>query len=75
MTEQEAKKFVIAVIEAGSDIAAIGQIGYVLAEPVDPTDDEAWHRIGRVAEAFGDVSHLKEDIIAYLHQIGRVEEV
>ncbi|MBY5321494.1 hypothetical protein HFN11_14555 [Rhizobium leguminosarum] len=75
MSEQEAKKFVIAMIEAGSNIAAIGRIGYVTVEPVDPTDEEAWHRIGRVAEAFGDVSHLRQDIIAYLHKIGRVEEI
>ncbi|MBY3515708.1 hypothetical protein ACCS67_15805 [Rhizobium brockwellii] len=53
MTEQEAKKFVIAMIEAGSDIAAIGRVGYVTVEPADPSDYEAWHRIGRVSEAFG----------------------
>lgn len=75
MSEQEAKKFVIAMIEAGSNIQAIGWIGYVIVEPVDPDDEEAWHRISRVADAFGDVTHLKDDIIAYLHKIGRVEEI
>ncbi|WP_208246226.1 hypothetical protein WGT02_32850 (plasmid) [Rhizobium sp. T1470] len=75
MTEEKAKKFVIAMIEAGSDIAAVGRIGYVTVEPVDPTDDEAWHRIDRVAATFGDVSHLQDDIIAYLHRLGRVEEI
>ncbi|TAU94577.1 hypothetical protein ELI38_00465 [Rhizobium leguminosarum] len=55
--------------------SSVGQIGYVTVEPVDPSDEEAWHRIGRVVEAFGDVGHLKKDIIAYLYQIGRVEEI
>ena len=75
MSEQEAKKFVIAMIEAGSNIQAIGSIGYVMAEPDDPDDEEAWFRISRVASAFGDVTSLKRDIIAYLHKIGRVEEI
>lgn len=75
MSQQDTKKFVIAMIEAGSNIQAIGWIGYVIVEPVDPSDEEAWHRVSRVADAFGDVKELKDDIIAYLHKIERVEEV
>ncbi|MDR6820414.1 hypothetical protein J2X76_005611 [Neorhizobium sp. 2083] len=75
MTKEEIKAFVIAMIEAGSNIQAVGKIGYVLAEPVDPTDKEAYRRIELVSSAFGERDHLKEDIIAYLHEIGRVVEI
>ncbi len=75
MTKDEVSAFVIAMIEAGSNIQAIGTIGYVLAEPVDPTDKEAYRRIELVSSAFGERDHLKEDIIAYLHEIGRVIKI
>lgn len=75
MTRDEVKAFVDAMIEAGSNIQAIGTVGYVLAEPVDLDDGEAYARIELVSEAFGERDHLKEDIIAYLHEIGRVVEV
>ncbi|CDZ66609.1 Hypothetical protein NGAL_HAMBI2605_48850 [Neorhizobium galegae bv. orientalis] len=75
MTKEEVKTFVVAMIEAGSNIQAIGTVGYVLAEPVDPEDGEAYARIELVSESFGERDHLKEDIIAYLHQIGRVVEI
>lgn len=75
MTQGEVKAFVDAMIEAGSNIQAIGTVGYVLAEPVDIDDAEAYARIELVSEAFGERDHLKEDIIAYLHEIGRVVEV
>jgi hypothetical protein len=75
MTKEEVKAFVTAMIEAGSNIQAIGTVGYVLAEPVDPTDREAYRRIELVSSAFGERDHLKEDIIAYLHEIGRVVDI
>ncbi|CDZ27778.1 hypothetical protein [Neorhizobium galegae] len=75
MTKDEVEAFVAAMIEAGSNIQAIGTIGYVLAEPVDPTDREAYRRIELVSSAFGERDHLKDDIIAYLHEIGRVVEI
>ncbi|KAB1110012.1 hypothetical protein NOJ05_30640 [Neorhizobium galegae] len=75
MTKDEVEAFVAAMIEAGSNIQAIGTIGYVLAEPVDPTDREAYRRIELVSSAFGERDHLKADIIAYLHEIGRVVEI
>jgi transcriptional regulator NrdR family protein len=75
MTKDEIEAFVATMIEAGSNIQAIGTIGYVVVEPVDPTDKEAYRRIALVSSAFGDRDHLKEDIIAYLHEIGRVVEI
>jgi len=75
MTKDEVSAFVTAMIEAGSNIQAIGKIGYVLAEPVDPTDKDAYRRIELVSLAFGGRDHLKEEIIAYLHRIGRVVDI
>lgn len=34
MSKQQAKSFILAMIEAGSNIQAIGKTGYVRAEPV-----------------------------------------
>ncbi len=72
MSKQQAKSFVLAMIEAGSNIQAIGKRGYVLAEPVVIDDQEACERIDRVAERFGNVTHLKQDIIDHLIEMGRV---
>jgi hypothetical protein len=51
MTKEEVKAFVTAMTEAGSNIQAIERVGYVLAEPVDPTDREAYRRIQLVSSA------------------------
>jgi hypothetical protein len=72
MTKDEVEAFVAAMIEAGSNIQAIGTVGYVVAEPVDPTDEEAYRRIELVSKAFGERDHLKYEIVAYLTKIGRV---
>jgi hypothetical protein len=72
MTKDEVEAFVAAMIEAGSNIQAIGTVGYVVAEPVDPTDKEAYRRIELVSKAFGERGHLKYEIVAYLTKIGRV---
>ncbi|WP_037088627.1 hypothetical protein [Neorhizobium vignae] len=72
MTHDEIEAFVAAMIEAGSNIQAIGTVGYVVAEPVDPDDKEADRRIELVSRAFGERDHLKHEIIAYLTKNGRV---
>ncbi|CDZ51693.1 Hypothetical protein NGAL_HAMBI2427_42750 [Neorhizobium galegae bv. orientalis] len=72
MTKNEIEAFVAAMIEAGSNIQAMGTIGYVLAEPVNPTDRDAYRRIELVSSAFGERNHLKDEIIACLHELGRV---
>jgi hypothetical protein len=61
--------------EAGSNIQAIVTVGYVLAEPADPTDREACPRIEFVSSAFGERDHVKSELIAYLHELGRVGEI
>ncbi|WP_105435669.1 hypothetical protein [Neorhizobium tomejilense] len=75
MTKEEIEAFVIAMIEAGSNVQAIGTTGYVVVEPVDPTDREAYRRIELVSSAFGERDHLKDEIIVYLHELGRVVEI
>lgn len=54
MTKDEVRAFVAAMIEAESNIQAIGTVGHVLAEPVDPDQGEAYARIELVSEAFGE---------------------
>ncbi|CAN7623353.1 hypothetical protein [Neorhizobium sp. LjRoot104] len=75
MTKDEIEAFVTAMIEAGSNVQVVGTIGYVVAEPVDPTDREAYGRIALVSSAFGERDHLKDEIIAYLHEVGRLVDI
>jgi hypothetical protein len=75
MSKKEAKSFVTAMIEAGSNIQAIGTTGYVLAEPVDLDDEPAYARIEEVSSRFPDRDGIKREIIDYLHKLGRVAEV
>lgn len=72
MSEEKAKRFVIAMIEAGSNVSAIGHSGYVIAEPVDVQDEAAYERIEAVSHRFADRDAYKDAIIAFLHEIGRV---
>jgi hypothetical protein len=65
--------YVNSMIEAGSNIQAIGRMGYVIAEPNCTWDDAAVARINDLYDRFGPVCHLKDEIIAYLHHLGRVE--
>jgi hypothetical protein len=75
MSKKEAKSFVTAMIEAGSNIQAIGTTGYVLAEPVDLDDEPAYARIEEVSRRFPERDGIKREIIDYLHKLGRVAEV
>jgi hypothetical protein len=75
MSEKEARRFVTAMIEAGSNIQAIGTTGYVLAEPVDLDDEPAYERIEAVSSRFPDRDDMKQEIIGYLHKMGRVAVV
>jgi hypothetical protein len=72
MSKKEAERFVIAMIEAGSDIQAIDRRGYVVIEPVDLQDRQAHDRIEAVASRFPNRDHIEQDIIDYLNAIGRV---
>jgi hypothetical protein len=75
MSAREAKRFVTAMIEAGSNIQAIGTTGYVLAEPIDLDDEPAYDRIEAVSKRFPDRDDMKKEIIDCLHKMGRVEDV
>jgi hypothetical protein len=74
MRAKEAKRFIIAMIEAGSNAQAIGTTGYVIAEPVDLDDLDAYSRIEAVSKRFPDRASMKQDIIACLREMGRFEE-
>ncbi|MNL84543.1 hypothetical protein D3C87_2125430 [compost metagenome] len=63
------------MIEAGSNIQAIGTTGYVLAEPVDLDDEPAYDRIEAVSKRFPDRDDMKKEIIACLNKMGRVAQV
>lgn len=75
MSKKEAKSFIIAMIEAGSNIQAIGTTGYVLAEPVDLDDLPAYDRIEAVSKRFPERDEMKKTIIDCLHKMGRVAVV
>lgn len=75
MSEKKAKSFITAMIEAGSNIQAIGTTGYVLAEPVDLDDAPAYDRIEAVSKRFPDRDDMKLEIIDCLHKMGRVAVV
>ena len=72
MSKHQAEIFVNAMIEAGSNIQAVGREFYVVDEPGDPGDLIAWGRIEAVAAAFPDRGVLKGEIIDYLHKRGRI---
>jgi hypothetical protein len=59
MTQDQVKEFVDAMIDARSNIQAMGMVGYVLAEPVDLSDRDACRRIEAASLAFGERDHLK----------------
>lgn len=74
MSKEIAIIFVHAMIEAGSDIKAIGRNHYVVIDPVDMENDTAQNRINELAKRFGARDHLKDQIIEHLHELGRVIE-
>lgn len=71
MTRETARRYVGALIAVGSDISAVGTDYYVIVDQCDPSDKHAQRRIEKVTNTFGDMTHLKSEIIAYLHAIGR----
>ena len=75
MSRMEAQVFVNAMIEAGSDIAAIGHHSYFLADPVDLENEAAYQRIELVASSFPNRDNILSDIVACLHEIGRVVDI
>lgn len=64
--------YVHSMIEAGSNIQAIGYWDFMIAEPVESGNFKAHLRIEKLAHAFGPVEHIKRDIIEYLRHLNRV---
>ncbi|MDP9813018.1 hypothetical protein J2W42_005889 [Rhizobium tibeticum] len=65
-----AKAYVDAVIEAGGDIVVVGPHAYVIARTINGTSSKS----DEVLDRFGNVTHLKKEIIAYLRKLGRTIE-
>ena len=65
--------FVEAVTATGCNITAIGPTFYVLGDgdPPESRRDEVWPLSERLSEEMGKREHLRNQIVAYLHSIGR----
>jgi hypothetical protein len=73
MSEDDVPDFVEAVAATGCDITAIGDHSYTLgdADLPEPKCDEVQVELESITRRFGDRDHLKYEIIAYLHSVGR----
>lgn len=73
MTEDEIPQFVDEVLATGCDILAIGADGYVIADCDLPEDvsKAAEPALERVTDKYFARDHLKDQIVEYLHSIGR----
>jgi hypothetical protein len=69
MKATEIHAFVDQVIEAGCDICAVGDRGYVLGDVEEMV--AAADELERIGEEFGDRDFLLPEIVAYLRSIGR----
>ena len=74
MTEDEIPAFVQEIAATGCNILAVGEDSYVLADADLPDDvyDAIEPEIQRISEKYGRRDHLRLQIAAYLHSIGRV---
>lgn len=77
MQEKDIPAFVQAVVDAGCNICAIGNLGYVFGD-ADFTPAQ-WRavepQLRRIAEIYGERDHLMNEIAVYLRSIGRHVEV
>ncbi|WP_292329125.1 hypothetical protein [Mesorhizobium sp.] len=69
MKASDIPAWVGAMIEAGCDICAIDEFGYVICDIKNPRKQR--RKVDRVCGQFGERGHLKFEIIAYLRSIGR----
>ncbi|WP_313618759.1 hypothetical protein [Agrobacterium sp.] len=74
MDEDDIPAFVDAVLATGCDIVAIGDNAYTLgdADLPEPRCDEVQDELEAITQKFGERNHLKDEIISYLHSIGRI---
>ncbi|WP_159952409.1 hypothetical protein [Rhizobium sp. 18065] len=73
MNKTEIPKFVDEILATGTPIVAVGHDVYVFAEAdVQIEDlDRVENEVHEVCERYGERDHLRQDIVAYLRQIGR----
>jgi hypothetical protein len=73
MTEADIPAFVEAVAATGCDITAIRDHSYTIGDVdlPEPKCDEVQADLDAITRRFGDRDHLKEEIIVYLHSVGR----
>tara|TARA_R110002020_G_scaffold170523_4_gene360289 strand:- start:9150 stop:9404 length:255 start_codon:yes stop_codon:yes gene_type:complete len=71
--EDQIADFVREVAATGCNICAIGDHHYLIGDAdLSPTDYEAIEpELDRIWKEYGERDHLKSEIIAYLHLIGR----
>jgi hypothetical protein len=65
--------FVSDLIEAGFAICAVGRDKYVIDLSLAKWD--AWPKLEKIAESYGDRDFLKLEIVVYLRSIGRYLDV
>jgi hypothetical protein len=73
MTEDDIPAFVEAIAETGCDITAVGDHSYIIgdADLPEPKCYEVQDELEEITQRYGDRDHLKDEIIFYLHSIGR----
>jgi hypothetical protein len=73
MTEEQIPEFVSAILATGCDIVAIGDDGYVIASCDLPEDvyDAVEPTLSAICTKYFARDHLRNQIVEYLHSIGR----
>lgn len=71
--EADIPAFAEAVVATRRDITAVGDQHYVLgdADLSDSKYDEVQPLLQQISRDFGDRDHLRQEIVTYLHSIGR----
>lgn len=73
MREDQIPDFIHEIVATGCDIRAVGEDHYVVgdADLSVQAYEVAEPELDRIWKEYGDHGHLKREIIAYLHSIGR----
>lgn len=73
MDKDDIPAFVDAVVATGCDITAVGYHSYTIGDLnlPEPICYEVQDALDAIAAKFGDRDHLKDEIIFYLHAVGR----
>lgn len=73
MREEDIPAFVEAVISTGCNITAIGDENYTIGDLdlPEPLCYEVQEELSKITQTFGARDHLRLEIVAYLHSVGR----